>query len=64
MKQYKSHRMEDIPVREHTSFTLGENRGLGSSSIDDIELLSSNLEGGPLFEDVVSQINEELSYQR
>ena len=64
MKQHQSHRMEDLPVREHTSFTLGEDRGLGSSSIDDIELLSSDLEGDALFEDVISQVKEELRYQR
>ncbi|MDP6457751.1 MAG: DUF362 domain-containing protein [Candidatus Bathyarchaeota archaeon] len=64
MKQHNSHRMEDTPVREHTSFTLGEDRGLGSSSIEDIELLSSNLEEDILFGDVVSQVREELSYQR
>ena len=64
MKQHQSHRMEDLPVREHTSFTLGEDRGLGSSSIENIELLSSNLEGDALFEDVVSQVKGELSYRR
>jgi len=56
--------MEEIPVREHSSFTLGEERGLGSSSIEDIVLMSSNLAGDPGFEDVVTQVKKELSYQR
>lgn len=60
MKQNKSHRLTDIPVREHLTFTLGEERGIGSSSINDIELLSSNQTKDKSFDDIVGQIREEL----
>jgi uncharacterized protein (DUF362 family) len=60
MKQNKSRRMADVPVREHLTFTLGEDRGIGSSCIDDIELRTSNLAGDPDFDNVVNNIKEEL----
>jgi len=60
MKQHKSVRLAGIPVREHLTFTLGEDRGIGSSSIDDIELIASDLVGDPDFPDVVNKIKEEL----
>jgi hypothetical protein len=61
MKQNGANRLADIPVREHLSFTISEDRGLGSSHIDDIELISSNLANDPDFDDVIKQIREELS---
>ena len=45
---------------EHLTFTLGEDRGIGSSCIDDIELRTSNLAGDPDFDNVVNNIKEEL----
>jgi uncharacterized protein (DUF362 family) len=64
MKRYKAHRMEEVPVREHLSFVIGEERGIGSSDIKNIELLSSNLAGDPEFDDLLDFINNELSYER
>jgi uncharacterized protein (DUF362 family) len=60
MKQHGSSRLADIPVREHLTFTIGEQRGLGSSSISDIELISENLTDDESFDEVVSQIRKEL----
>lgn len=60
MKQHNSRRTTDIPVREHQTFTIGEDRKIGSSCIDDIELISSDLVGDPDFPDVVNKIKEEL----
>jgi uncharacterized protein (DUF362 family) len=61
MKQNGANRLADIPVREHLSFTISEDRALGSSHLDDIELISSNLSNDPEFDDVIKQIREELS---
>ena len=61
MKQYGAHRLADIPVREHLSFTLSEDRGLGSSSISDIHLETLNLADDPEFENKVNLIKQELS---
>jgi hypothetical protein len=55
--------MEEVPVREHLSFVIGEERGIGSSDIKNIELLSSNLAGDPEFDDLLDFINNELSYE-
>ena len=60
MKQHKSNRLVDTPVREHLTFTIGEDRGIGSSCIDDIDLIASDLVGDPDFPDVVNRIKEEL----
>jgi uncharacterized protein (DUF362 family) len=60
MKQHKSNRIKDIPVREHLTFTIGEEKGIGSSYIADIELVSFNLAGDPEFPDVINKIREEL----
>ena len=60
MKQYGAHRLADMPVREHLSFTLSEKQGLGSSSIKDIDLVVSNLADDPKFDDRVNQIRDEL----
>ena len=61
MKQYGADRLADIPVREHLSFTLSEDRGLGSSCICDIDLTPVNLVDDPEFDDRVNLIKEELS---
>lgn len=61
MKQYGADRLADIPVREHLSFTLSEDRGLGSSWISDIDLTPVNLVDDPEFTDRVNLIKEELS---
>ncbi len=61
MKQYGANRLTDIPVREHLTFTIGGDRGLGSSCIDDIKLITSDLIGDPSFDDRISQIRAELS---
>jgi uncharacterized protein (DUF362 family) len=61
MKQHGAHRLGGIPVRDHLTFTIGEERGIGSSSIKDMELYTSNISGDPKFEDVINQIKEELS---
>ena len=61
MKQYGAHRLADIPVRDHLSFTLSEAKDMGSSSINDIDLVVSNLADDNEFGDRVSQIKEELS---
>jgi uncharacterized protein (DUF362 family) len=60
MKQHESHRLAEIPVREHLTFTIGEERGHGSSSINDIELISENLTDDKSFDNVIDQIREEL----
>ena len=61
MKQYGAHRLEDIPVREHLSFTLSEDKGLGSSCISDIDMTPVNLDDDPEFGDRINLIEEELS---
>ena len=33
MKQHKAHSMESTPVRDHLSFVIGEERGIGSSNL-------------------------------
>jgi uncharacterized protein (DUF362 family) len=43
MKRHGAHGMADSPVREHLTFKIGKARGLGSSSVEDIELRTSNL---------------------
>ena len=53
MKKYKAHRMEETPVREHLSFVVGEERGIGSSSLDDVDLISSNLAEDPEFDELL-----------
>jgi len=60
MKQHHSIRTVDIPVREHLTFSIGEDRGIGSSGIEDIDLITSDLVGDPDFPDVVNKIKEEL----
>jgi uncharacterized protein (DUF362 family) len=64
MKQHKAHQMEEIPVREHLAFTIGEERGIGSSSLNDINLITKNLTDDSTFEDTVNMIKEELSFKR
>ena len=64
MKQHKAHRMESTPVREHQSFVVGEERGIGSSNLSDIELITRNLTDDDTFEDKVDLVKKELSYQR
>ena len=64
MKQHKAHRMESTPVREHLSFVIGEERGIGSSSLNDIELLTKNLTNDKTFDDTVNLVKEELSSNR
>jgi uncharacterized protein (DUF362 family) len=64
MKQHKAHRMESTPVREHQSFVIGEERGIGSSNLSDIELITRNLTDDNTFEDTVNLVKEELSYKR
>jgi len=64
MKKYKAHRLEETPVREHLSFVVGEERGIGSSSLDDIDLISSNLAEDPEFDELLDFIREELAYKR
>jgi uncharacterized protein (DUF362 family) len=64
MKQNKAYRMESTPVREHLSFVFGEERGIGSSSLSDIELLTKNLTDDKKFGDTVNLVKEELSYRR
>ena len=61
MKQNEASRLADIPVREHLTFTLGEAQGLGSSGIDDINLISANLAEDPEFDEVLKKIREELA---
>lgn len=61
MKQYGANRLSDIPVREHLSFTLSEDRELGSSNISDIELIPLNILDDPEFSNRISQIKDELS---
>jgi uncharacterized protein (DUF362 family) len=61
MKQYGAHRLADIPVREHLSFTLSDAKNLGSSSINDIDLIVSNMTDDSEFSGRVDQIKEELS---
>jgi hypothetical protein len=61
MKQNEASRLADIPVREHLTFTLGEAQGLGSSGIDDINLISTNLAEDPEFDQVLKKIREELA---
>ena len=60
MKQNGAHGMIDAPVREHLTFKIGEERGLGSSSIGDIELRASNLAEDPDFDGLLSMVREEL----
>ncbi len=60
MKQYGASRLSNIPVRNHLSFTISEKRGLGSSSIQDIELSALNLIDDPEFDERIEQIREEL----
>jgi uncharacterized protein (DUF362 family) len=64
MKKYKSHRMEDVPVRDHPSLKVGEERGIGSSSLSNIELVTRNLAGDPAFDDTVNFVKKELAYER
>lgn len=64
MKQHKAHRMEDLPIREHLSFKVGEERGIGSSSLSKIELVARNLAGDPAFDDTVNFVKKELAYER
>lgn len=64
MKQHKAHQMEEIPVREHLSFVIGEERGIGSSSLKDIQLITKNLTDDATFEDTVNRVKEELSFKR
>ena len=61
MKQHKAHQMEEIPVREHLSFVIGEERGIGSSSLKNINLITKNLTDDTTFEDTVNMVKEELS---
>jgi len=60
MKQNNAHRIAELPVRDHLTFTLGEERGLGSSNINDIDIISSNLADDSSFDNVVDQIRKEL----
>lgn len=55
--------MEDTPVREHLSFVVGEERGIGSSSLDNIKLLSQHQVKDPEFDDLMDFIREEFSYK-
>jgi uncharacterized protein (DUF362 family) len=61
MKQYGAHRLGNIPVREHLSFTLSEAKEIGSSSIEDINIITSNLVDDPDFEKRIDDIRTELS---
>jgi uncharacterized protein (DUF362 family) len=61
MKQYGASRLAGIPVREHLSFTLSEEKDMGSSHIKDIDLIVSNMSDDDKFDDRVNQIREELS---
>ena len=64
MKQYKAYRMESTPVREHQSLVIGEERGIGSSNLKDIELLTKNLTDDKTFDDTVNLVKQELSFKR
>jgi len=64
MKMYKANRLEDAPIREHLSFVIGEERGIGSSSGKDITLLTKDLVGDVGFRDTVNFIEKELAYER
>jgi uncharacterized protein (DUF362 family) len=64
MKKHRAHRMEDVHVRDHLSFKVGEERGIGSSSISKIELIANDLVGDSEFSDTVNFIKTELAYER
>jgi hypothetical protein len=61
MKRHGAHGMADAPVREHLTFKIGEERGLGSSSMRDIELRASNLAEDPDFDGLLSMVREDLA---
>ncbi|MBN1682815.1 DUF362 domain-containing protein [Candidatus Bathyarchaeota archaeon] len=64
MKMHKANRLEETPVREHLSFVVGEERGIGSSKGKDIMLLTKDLVGDSKFKDTVNFIEKELAYER
>jgi uncharacterized protein (DUF362 family) len=64
MKMHKANRLEEASVRDHLSFVIGEERGIGSSKGEDITLLTKDLVGDLGFKDTVNFIEKELSYER
>jgi hypothetical protein len=60
MRRYKTVRVVDKPTREHEQFRYARRLGLGSHSLDDIELKAVELVGDSSFSDLVEYVIDEL----
>lgn len=60
MRRYKTVRVVDKPTREHEQFRHARRLGLGSPSLDDIELKAVDLVGDSSFSDLVEYVMDEL----